>query len=468
MPDVLLIQPPNIKGALFNLPGREIPLSLLYISAYLKQSGFDCDVFDLSIERDPDAALRRRLYSSPPQVVGLTSYTTNVGVAATIAHRVKQKWPGATLVLGGFHASALPEETLKEFPVFDLLVFGEGERTLTDIMHAIGSGGDFKSIRGLAYSQNGETRINPPRELIDDLDTLPFPEREAVPIRRYVPDPGNYASLPTTGILFSRGCPMKCAFCSKSVFADTIRYRSADCFLDEVEQCTRRYGIKDFRFFDEGPTLRKKNMCGLCEKIISRDMKFTWNCFSRVDTVDDELLRLMSRAGCYHVIYGVESANPETQQRINKRIDLRRVEEVCRSTRAYGIECKVNFILGFPWEDQTQAEENIRFALSLETDLATFNLFKPLPGSALYAQLKAEGRLIARPWEDYFTTSDSQIFTSALPPEQWGKILKSAWMRFYFHPNTLLRRLRRLRRHPMHELRNSFVGLSVLLRNLFR
>ncbi len=468
MADVLLIQPPNIQGALFNLPGTEIPLSLLYISAYLKKSGYDCEVLDLSLERNYVGVLRRALYKSPPGIVGISSYTTNVGVAAAIARRVKRRWPNTPAVLGGFHASALPKETLEEFPVFDCLVFGEGEKTLVEIFRAMQKSRDFESIEGLAYRQGGRVRVNAGRELIGDLDALPFPDRDAVRVERYVPDPGNYASLPTTGILFSRGCPMKCAFCSKSVFADTIRYRSVDSFLAEVDLCRQKYGIKDFRFFDEGPTLQKKNMRGLCEGILEKDLKITWNCFSRVDTVDDNLLRLMARAGCYHVIYGVESAISETQKRINKPIDLHRAAEVCRMTRATGMECKVNFILGFPWEGEAEAEENIRFALSLDADLATFNLFKPLPGSALYKQLKAEGALFNRPWEDYFTTGDSLLFASDVSPKRWRKILKNAWLRFYFRPRIVLGRMRRLMRNPLHETRTGLVGLSVLLRNLFR
>ncbi|MBZ0271180.1 B12-binding domain-containing radical SAM protein [bacterium] len=468
MSDLLLIQPPNIEGTLFNLPGVEVPMSIMTVSAYLKREGYSTDIVDLTLTKNPRDTLRRVLYGNAPEAVGITSYTSNMEIAGRIAQRVREAWPKARLVLGGFHPSALPEQTIREYPVFDAVVHGEGEETLTELMNAWGRGGSIANILGIGYLDGDEVRLNAPRPLMKDLNALPFPDRDSVPVTRYVPDVGNYHSLPTTGILFSRGCPCPCGFCSKSVFLDTVRYRTPENFCDEIRECQRRYGVNDFRLFDEGPTIRKRNMKVMCEEILRQGLKFTWNCFSRVDVVDEELLELMARAGCYHVIYGVETIVPETQERVKKRIDIERTKEVCRLTRKHGIECKANFILGFPWEGEEEAEMNVKFATQLDADLASFNLFKPMPGSPLYDEMTSKGEIFASSWEDFFVTSDSKIFHSKMDQATQKRVLKNAWLRFYFSPRAIRRRFQRLLRDPEVEAKKIFTGVSVLLANAFR
>ncbi|MCZ7584507.1 MAG: B12-binding domain-containing radical SAM protein [Deltaproteobacteria bacterium] len=468
MTDVLFIQPPNVQGTLFNLPGAEVPLSVMSVSAYLKREGYSSEIWDLTLDRRPEEALARLLAGNAPHAVGITSYTTNMDLAADIASKVRAAWPKTKLVVGGFHASALPERTIREYPVFDVLVHGEGEVTMVELLEAWGRGDDGTDVHGTAFRENGHVRMNPPRDLLRDLDALPYADRDAVPVTRYVPDPGNYASLPTTGILYSRGCPAPCTFCSKSVFLDSVRYRTPQSFLDEIRTCKRDYGIHDFRLYDEGPTFKRRHMEALCDEILASGLRFSWNCFSRVDVADEELLTMMRDAGCYHIIYGVESVVPETQRRIRKRIDAERVREVCRLTRKLGIECKANFILGFPWEGEDEAEQNVRFALGLDADLVTFNLFKPMPGSPLYDEMSERGAIRDLPWKEFFTTSNSELFESRLDEHAQKRILKWAWMRFYFSPKSIRRRLERLVRHPVVETRKVARGLGVLLVNLFK
>ncbi|MCB1153588.1 MAG: cobalamin B12-binding domain-containing protein [Deltaproteobacteria bacterium] len=469
MTDLLLIQPPNVEGTLFNLPGVEIPLSIMTVSAYLKQNGYKTEVMDLTLEKNSKEALRRRLIQNPPNAVGITSYTTNIGIAARIAERIKHYWPQTPVVAGGFHPSALPKQTLEEYPVFDVLVHGEGEETMLDLMDHWGRSDTIRDLDGIAWAdESGNIHVNPARPLMRHLDELPFPDREGVPIHRYVPDVGNYYTLPTTGILYSRGCPCPCTFCSKSVFLNSVRYRSPDNFIQELKYCQERWGVNDFRLFDEGPTIRRKMMEEMCHAILDNDLQVTWNCFSRVDVVDEELLSLMKKAGCYHVIYGVETVVPESQKRVRKRVSPEKIKEACRLTRKAGIECKANFILGFPWESEQDIEDNVQFALNLDADLISVNLFKPMPGSPLYDEMVAAGQVKKLPWDKFFVTSDSKLFDSQISEERQKKILKAAWMRFYFSRKNVARRLERIWRDPLHETIFVAKGVWILLQNLVR
>jgi radical SAM superfamily enzyme YgiQ (UPF0313 family) len=465
---ILLIQTPNIQGSFLNLPGKEIPLGLCYLASYLKSRGMDqVAILDLDFLGGVSPHLEQSLREFTPDLVGITSYTTNIAIAGQIAAIVKRCLPNARTVIGGFHASALPEQTMAEFDSFDYLVFGEGEVTLFELATALDREESPNGIAGLVQRTDGDLVLGPARELLDTLDELPFPDRSLVDVKAYVPDPGNYFQLPSTGILFSRGCPFKCTYCSKSVFHDRIRYREVEPFIREVEQCIDDFGIRDFRLEDEGPTVNPKKVAALSQAILDRGLRITWNCFSRVDTVKPELLSLMKRAGCYHITYGVESAEPETLKRIGKRFTLEQVEQAVRWTKAEGIECKVNFIFGFPWETVEQMQRTVKYAVKLSPDLVSFNLFKPLPGSRLYDSMRAEGTLLHRAWDQYFVTGESLLFEAAFTEADLRRIIQHAFIRFHFRPRFILQRLIRLFRHPKRELTTISAGLSILLREIF-
>lgn len=453
-----------------NLPGKEIPLAFCYIAAYLEKQGLEeVSILDLDFLGGISDHVDREMKRFKPDLVGITSYTANIETAARIAGRVKQLKPDAATVIGGFHASALPQRTLEEFPQFDYLVFGEGEITLYELAVRLKEGKTPEGIPGVAFRKNGKTTLGPVRDFIDPLDSLPVPDRSLVPIKKYIPDPGNYFQLPSSGILYSRGCPFRCTYCSKAVFKNHIRYRSVEGFLDEVGQCSRDFGIYDFRLEDEGPTVNPKKMKELCQGISDRELAITWNCFSRVDTIDREMLGMMKRAGCYHITYGVESAHPETLERIKKKIDLEQASRAILWTKRQGIECKVNFILGFPWESSEDVKTTLRYAMKVSPDLVSFNLFKPLPGSVLFSEMERDGKIKHTCWEDYFVGSEAMPFESITSEKELSGLVRRAFLWFHFRPRYLLQRLVRLLRHPAREISTVLSGLRILYREmLFR
>lgn len=465
--DILLVQTPNVKGSFFNLPGKEIPLSLCSLGAYLETHDYRCAVLDLDFHGRVIPVLEETIRQTRPRILGISAYTPNIIIAGSIAMMAKEIDDSICVVLGGFHASALPERTMDEFEGFDYVVAGEGEETLRELIPILLEGGSPDGVRGVAYRDGEGVRVNEARPLIKSLDSLPFPDRGLVPVAEYIPDPGNYFQLPSSGILYSRGCPFKCTFCSKAVFGNRIRYRSIDHFMAEVEHCIDRYGIRDFRLEDEAPTVDIGRVIALCKEIIARRIGITWNCFSRVDAVDEEVLGLMKEAGCYHVTYGIESAIQGTLERIGKRIDLAQAADAVRWTKSLGIECKANFILGFPWETADDMRRIVHFAKRISPDLVTFNLFKPLPGSTLFNELETSGRLRHTTWDDYFTTSETPLFDALFTKEEAGRILRQAVFSFYFRPKFVTQRLWRLSRNPYREITTIFRGLNILIREMF-
>lgn len=465
---ILLIQAPNVEGTLLNLPGKEIPLSLLYLAGYARERGHQVRVLDLDFLGRISPHLERAIGEFKPDLAGLSAYTTNVARAADIAVAIKQNDPNIRAVLGGFHASALPEATMREFPAFDGLVAGEGEATLTELADRLDAGKDPVGIPGLFWRTDQEVKSGPVRPLLDDLDTLPYPARDLVPITKYVPDPGNFFHLPSTGILYSRGCPYHCTFCSKSVFKDVIRYRRPEAVIEEIQSCESKWSIRDFRFEDEGPTLNRRRIRALCEAMLAARLRITWHCYSRVDTVQEDDLRLMKEAGCYHITYGVESGSRRSLERIDKRLSLEQASFIIAATKRLGIECKANFILGFPWETREDIDQTVSFAFSTSPDLVTFNVFKPLPGSILYEQLAEAGKLRHTKWADYFATSETLLFESNFSEAEMKKLLKRTILSYHLRPRFLWQRFRRLVRYPRREALTIWMGLRIISANLFR
>ncbi|MCC6159644.1 MAG: cobalamin-dependent protein [Deltaproteobacteria bacterium] len=461
---ILLIQPPNTSRGLLALGGQEIPLSLAYLASSLKHAGFpDVGILDLAFRNLSDAEYSRAVFDFQPDLVGLTAYTHNVEFASRLAALAKEANPRTATILGGFHASALPERTLREESAFDYVAVGEGEATVVELARALRDLDEVPAIDGLARRVDDEVRLGPVRAAESQLDDLPFPDRTLIPVASYMPDPGNYYRLPSTGILYSRGCPYKCTYCSKSVFLDRVRFRSPENFLAEVGECDRSFGIRDFRLEDEGPTVAPKKIAALCEAILDRGVDITWNCFSRVDRVDAEMLRLMSRAGCYHITYGVESTDDAELKNLKKNICFEEARSAVRMTRRHGIEAKVNFILGFPWQDMNDCKKTVRDAIRLAPDLVSFNVFKPLPGSPLFDDLDRARRIHHSSWEDYSIDTEKLLFEAKYTEAQMRALVRWANLSFYFRPATVARRFLRMLRHPKRELKTVLQGLGVLL-----
>ncbi len=444
--DILFVIPwfgIGLTGGRFAALGAEFPFSMAMLLTNVEQNGFKAAMLDTNLEREPLAALEREIKRRRPKLLGITSYSATIANAEKIALKAKQVDDQLTVLLGGFHATAEPEQCLTDYDGFDYVVHGEGELALVDLMDRLLNHKPLTDAPNLAYRNGDEITVNPQGPIIEDLDLLPFPDIDSARFLRYEPTPPNYYSLPTIGLMASRGCPYKCTFCATHFqWNQTMRRMSRGLLVDWLEKFVTDWGIRDFRFFDDTFTIPKKEVVEFCEEVIRRGLKVHWNCYSRVDTIDRELAKLMKRAGCYHVKFGIEAGTQQSLDLIKKNITLQRAREAIHEVKSAGLETKASFILGIHEESLEQSRQTMNFALGLDLDYATFSIMMIFPGSEDYAQWKAAGRI-----PEGFKW-DKPIYSSPNDLGVLKSLLKEAYRRFYLRPKFALGMLSSLARDP--------------------
>lgn len=454
--DILLIQPSQgefVKKRIFQ-PGVEVPLNLACLSSYLDRENISNAILDMRVSESPQAELEENLREMKPKVVGISAYTSEANNSKRVAKTVKEFDDSIATVVGGHHGTSLLGEFLQESPNFDFLVHGEGEMTFSELFRCLDNGNNYHDIKGIVFRKEGECIVTPRRDLISNLDDLPLPSRDKLDLDKYAPTAGtgNYMQLPTTGIMASRGCPYGCFYCSKAVWGTTIRFRSPESVIAEIEHCIDKYGIKDFRFYDDALTLPKFGMEHFCQIIADKKLKITWNCYSRVNHINEEKLRMMKNAGCYHIKYGIEFGTERILKLTNKGATMAMSRSAVMLTKKVGLECKGNFMLGVPGETIEECKKTIEFAKELSPDLASFYPFDLIPGCEFYKRKQAGDKTI----------------DDALPKEVAQQLSDRAYLAFYFRPRYIAQRLMTLLKNPKREMVQLVNGLSMITVFFFR
>lgn len=441
MMKVLLINPPWIKkdsNIWKDVASCMPPLGLAYIASFLEKCGINVKILDAHALRINLTSLVNVLKEyDKPNFIGITSTTSVINNAYECAEIAKKLFPDAKLIMGGVHPTVLPEEALeKEY--IDFVVRGEGEQTILELV----KGKKLKEINGLSYKKRLVDRIkiihNKERKLIKDINSFPFPAHHLLPIKRYYPALGSYKKLPAMTMMVSRGCPGRCTFCHKQ-FGNTLRYRSAKNIVDEIKILQKNYGIKEINFYDDTFTSLQKEITEFCKILISESIKINWSCFSRVDFIHFELLKLMKKAGCHQIMYGVESSSEIILKNINKKISMAKVKEVVSLTKKVGIDTRLAFMLGNPGETKETIKKTLEYAIKLDPDLAVFNITTPYPGTVMFNWAKNKGYLKTLNWEDY-DLSKPVMDLPTLSSEELEKYYHLAYKKFYYRPSYILKR----------------------------
>lgn len=424
------------------------PLGLAYLAAVLEKEGIAVRITDGSRGMSL-AQVMADLKTYVPDIVGVSCTTPTFRDAIELAEAVRQALPEATIVLGGAHVTAIPQQAMLE-EVFDVGVVGEGEITFLELVREIEDRGaldavDLGQISGLAFRESGKVVLTPPRERIKDLDSLPHPARHLLPpLSQYRPTPASYRKLPVAVMMTSRGCPYGCTFCDRGVFGNYVRAHSPERVLAEIEELLGRYGAREIRFFDDTFTISRKRVETICEMILQRELRFPWTCLTRVNTVDPDLLRLMRDAGCWQVLFGLESGDPGMLKNLNKGSSVEQNAQAVQWALEVGLGVRGDFIIGTPGETLESLENTLAFTKRLKLDYAHFNKFVPYPGSELFERLVAEGY-------EFDTKNLPPIVDHAailyvpdgLTRQQLKEFLDRAHREFYLRPSHILRRLLR-------------------------
>lgn len=393
------------------------PLGLGYLAAVLLEKGHEVSVIDcisaspLPAQKQPDGIVRlgrgndeviRRVREFGPDLVGISCcYTVHSPQCYEIAALVKEEYsPEVPVIVGGPHASNSPEDPLSR-PYIDYVAVGEGEGIITEICEALESGGSVDGIPGLLRSDgSGGLQGEPSRPRIEDLDAIPFPRRDLFPIENYsqrqrsYPQDINNRRIPKTTMLTSRGCPGNCVFCaSRCMWGRKWIGRSPENIVAEIESLVRDFGIRELDFLDDNVSVSRDRLVRICELIIARGIDIKWTTPNGIAiwTLDHDLLRLMKKAGCYRLVFGLESGDPETIAFVRKRYKVEHVRDIIKFANRLGMWTVATFIVGFPYEDAGHIRNTTDFARSLGLDLAMFYSVTPYPGTDLYEVCLNEG-----------------------------------------------------------------------------
>jgi len=462
--DILLIQPSHNQGKNVKYFGKEIPLNLAYLSSYLEENGFSTEIIDLELYDNPHSFFRKSLKRFNPKIVGFTAFTMDIINSYSLSKIVKELDPNIDTVVGGIHASALPVETLRKFESFDYLVYGEGFITFVELAKTLISSNQKSNLRkidGLVYRKNGVVIKNKPRKLIENIDELPFPAREKLDNLKYKPHLQRCKRLPSTGIISSIGCSFRCNYCSVSIVNKKVRFRSPHNVLEEMKFCMDNFGISDFRFFDDCMTLDNKRLAKLCKLIIKSKLDLVWNCQSRAGTVNLELLKLMKKAHCHQISYGLETGTEKVLKILNKGITLQQARKSISMAKKVGLETTASFMIGAPNETIADIKQTIKFAKEISPDLAMFYILKAYPGTQVYNDSIKKGVLKDVSWDEYLMHNPS-VLKESLNDKELTEILNYAYTSFYFRPNYMLQRTKKFIKNPLSESRLVLNGFKIL------
>ena len=391
----------------------DIPMGLAYLAAVIRDD-FDLKILDgrAKFQRivpknskweyfgySPEE-IAEQVKEYKPDVVGISCLSSfHFPDIVDLFARIKEVDPQLITITGGTHPTFLAEEIMPKYKSIDFIVLGEGEIVFRELLLKIKSGEDYSDMDGLAFRQGDDYRINPKTKYIEDLDSLPYPAFDLFPLDFYqkknVPFSVSFRSKKTLPIMTSRGCASRCVFCaSQKYWGQRFRMRSAENVLDEIEHMVKKYGSKEIQFIDDNLTQNKERAKKIFQGLIDRNIDIHWNTPNGVAvwTLDEEMLKLMKRSGCYELTVAFESGDQDVLNKIIKKpLNLEYARKMVHKMKELDIQVHSFFISGFPGETKEQIERSFAFAKTMDLDSAWFFVANPTPGSELYDICKKKG-----------------------------------------------------------------------------
>jgi anaerobic magnesium-protoporphyrin IX monomethyl ester cyclase len=446
----LLLTPPAPPRRLWGLfrrgAGAVPPLGLLCVAAAARAAGHEVEIFDAASSGASAEDLKRRLAAGRYEAVGIQCLTPTADLSFAAAAAARRALPGALVVLGGVHPTALPEQTLRECPEADAAVIGEGEGPFCELLRLRAAGASFSAAPGAAWRDGPSIRVNQRAPVVDDLDSLPPPAYDLLDLGRYEPHPTQYRRLPAFPLYASRGCAHACSFCSAGlVHGRRVRRKSAERLLGEADCLVRAAGARGLYIQDSSFLESADYAAAFCEKLISGRYSLSWTCNARAEQLTPELARLLRRAGCWQVNVGAESASDDTLLRAGKGCGFEAVRRAAAAAQGAGLQLFASFILGLPGEGPREVEETIEASRGLGAHTAIFYLPVPYPGTALREACRLEGGLREdAPWSDYSSAEvRSPVYVNPrLGLRKMRAYYRRAYYGFYSDSRTLARNLR--------------------------
>lgn len=424
---------------------RMPPFGIAYIASMLKPLNIKCNLHDDNLLEYTDAQLKELFLGKKDEieVVGLTSISVTFNQLKRVAKISKEALPNIPIIVGGPHARLLPEEIIN-VPEIDIVFTSEAEKSIVDFAKGI----DKAQIPDIIYKENGIIKKSNRNDYFENLDEIPFPDYGLFNISDYHATKGLAKRHPTSYIITSRGCPYHCTFCSSRdlnpTHKKTVRYRSPENVLEEINLLVKKHGVREIFFSDDLFTANNAHLMNICEGMIRAKLDLIWVCMGHVNTVNPEKLKIMKKAGCHNICYGVESGDPVIQKTINKNLDFQKVKEVVKMTQKAGIAARCSYMFGNHTETPATMQRTIDLAIKLKSDYASFNIATPYPGTYL-RQWAVENKYLV---DDSYESLDSSVYTIVTPELPAGTVeqyCNKAFKKFYFRLGYILQRLMNIR-----------------------
>jgi radical SAM superfamily enzyme YgiQ (UPF0313 family) len=437
------------------------PLGMLYIASVLQEKGIEVSALDqpakgFTVKETIDWVEREN-----PDILGFSTFAASGRTAASISAEVKKKNPNIITVFGNYYATFNSERILRKYSDVDIIVRGEGENTIIELVDYLKRGGDLKRVQGITFRNKNSIISTPERPLIKDLDSLPFPNRKLIDVEYHSVIAGaNVAPRKFTSIVSSRGCVYRCRFCGCTQFARSIwRPRSLKNTMEELHFLASE-GYEQFIFIDDSFTLNPKRAIELCRAMRKERLDMNWICEGRVDNSSYELFQEMARAGCKILFFGIESANQRILNYYNKRATPELSETAVKTARKAGIDVIVGaFILGAPDETREEIQNTIEFARRIPIDVPEFNILGVYPGTDIWNEFASKGLLTGDEcWEGGIAVP--KICPTAVPLCKIRQMVHDAFYDFFQRPSFILKQMART-------LKSSY-RMEVIMNNLTR
>jgi anaerobic magnesium-protoporphyrin IX monomethyl ester cyclase len=434
---LLMTTSPPENGAWY-LGKRLPPIGLMYVAAALEKAGFKVQMLDNYLMKKSTEEVKQLITQINPEIVGITCGSATYPRCVETSKAIKQAKPDCKIVVGGWHASYMPDSLLSN-PEIDYVVMGEGERAITQLATAITTGKETQAltIPGVGCRHNGANIKNQP-QYIENMDEIPYPARHLLPLELYDRTIEYLDAKPADVMSISRGCVFNCGFCeTRKLWGNICRGFSPQRVIGEIQDLQSRYGTKGIYFINDNFTLRKEKTSELCNLMLENKLNLEWVCDTRVDLVNNELLALMSKAGCKTIWFGVESASQKILQRIGRNTTPQEVENAFKLCRKNGIKTACSFMLGLPDETLKDMEASLKFAKKLNPDWCQFNTFIAYPDSRLYNELIEKGNYVKL---DEFLLS---VKTDEFDYDSLMMVQRRFFKEFHMTPRQILKRIRR-------------------------
>jgi len=433
------------------VPSAAPPMAFLSLTAYLRQFGsHDYHIIDARAALTPPDIIKEEIKKLKPDLLCLTAFSMEKKQAHEVAAAVKEVCPHTPLIIGGPYATSNWEDALKDSAI-DYAVIGEGEVTFKKLVQALEAGERHPEIKGLAYKENGSIRFFGQPEFIENLDTIPMPAWDLVDLEFYFSNKKKRSSMnphqksPRSVPLFSsRGCPYLCTYCH-DVFGKKLRKRSVEHVMKELIYLKRERNISEIDIIDDIFNLDRPRAKAICDRIVEEKLNIgiAFPNGLRVDQMDEELVDKLKKAGCYRIIYAIESGSPKIQKEMKKNLNLQKAREMITYTNKKGISTGGFFMFGFLNETEEDMRMTAEFAVKSKLCTASFFILQPFPNTEIFNQAIASGfDLAGYPQEHYYRVAHN---ISQVPIDKIYKIRGEAIRKFYF---SFIRFFRYLRTTP--------------------